>query len=285
MAECGSFSYASQQLCVTQPAVSKRIASLEQSLNHTLFDRLGRGISLTEAGEHLLPRAKKILADLQQTERSVRELSGEMLGSLTVATSHHVGLHHLPPILREFSSEHGGVNLQFEFLDSEKSHERVLTGSCELAIVTLPPKLAPPLAHTKLWRDPLVFVCGKHHRLNQDKYLRLEDLAKESAILPDLNTFTGRMAKQCFDDAELELQLNMTTNYLETIKMMVSVGLGWSLLPKTLVDPQLEILHIENVELERQLGIIYHEKRSFSNAGAAFYKMLCSTNHYTLNAP
>ena len=277
VAECGSFSEASQRLYVTQPAVSKRIAALEQSLNHSLFDRLGRKIHLTEAGEHLLPKAKKLLTELAETERSIKELSGEMAGTLIVATSHHVGLHHLPPILREFSAQHANVNLQFEFLDSEKSHEKVLNGHCELAIVTLPSLVDKPLARRVLWKDPLVFVSGPNHALSKRINLTLRDLAGHSAILPDLNTFTGRMAKQCFDDAKLSLKLNMTTNYLETIKMMVSVGLGWSLLPKTLVDQQLCILDVKNSALERELGIIYHEKRSFSNAASAFYQMLCLT--------
>lgn len=276
VAETGSFSQASSRLFVTQPAVSKRIAALEQSLNHTLFDRLGRQIRLTEAGEKLLPKAQALINDLNETERSIKELSGEIIGNLRVATSHHIGLHHLPPILREFSAEHPNVNLQFEFLDSEKAHEKVLKGSCELAIVTLPPILEQPLQQRILWKDPLVFVTGKTHFLAHKTKLTLADLAAESAILPDLSTFTGRMAKQCFEDAGLTLKLNMTTNYLETIKMMVSVGLGWSLLPKTLVDNQLSIIHVTGIELSRDLGIISHQKRSFGNAAAAFYQVLRS---------
>lgn len=274
VAQTHSFSRAAKQLFLTQPAISKRIASLEQRVNHSLFNRLGREVQLTEAGQALFPKAQFILQSMIETEREIRELSGEIIGNLRVATSHHIGLHHLPPILRQFAAKHNNVNLQFDFLDSEKAHEKVLSGDCELAIVTLPPKLPPPLIAEILWKDPLVFVVGKTHHLAHKTQLTLNELSSESAILPDLNTFTGRMVKQCFDDHKEILKINMTTNYLETIKMMVSVGLGWSLLPKTLVDDQLIEIPVKGVSSIRNLGVILHSKKTLSNAALAFYHVL-----------
>ncbi len=274
VAQTSSFSEASRQLFITQPAVSKRIAALESHLNHTLFDRLGKEVTLTEAGKSLMPQALKILQEIKDTERSIRELSGEIIGTLHVATSHHIGLHHLPPVLRAFASKHRNVNLQFDFLDSEQAHEKVIRGECELAVVTLAPKLEPPLEATLLWLDPLKFVVGKDHPLAKKRQITLEELSKHPAILPDLNTFTGRLVKSTFDKESLSLTLNMTTNYLETIKMMVSVGLGWSVLPATLIDEQMKTLNVPKFQLERELGVIKHQKRSLGNAAKAFYQTL-----------
>lgn len=274
VAKLRSFSAAANRLHITQPAISKRIAALETDLNHTLFDRLGKEVKLTEAGEALLSQAQRILHNIEDTARSIRELSGEIVGSLRVATSHHIGLHHLPPVLRLFAAMHKNVNLQFEFLDSEQAHNKIIKGECELAIITLAPKLEPPLVGKVLWHDPLVFVCGKDHPLAERKHLDLAALSSQAAILPDLNTFTGRLVKACFDSANLPLQLNMTTNYLETIKMMVTVGLGWSVLPHTLVDEHMVKLKIPNVHLTRELGVVKHQKRSLGNAARAFYAVL-----------
>lgn len=274
VAEAGSFSQAAQTLFLTQPAVSKRIAALEAKLNHPLFNRLGREVTLTEAGEALLPRAQTILQVMADTERNIRELSGEIRGTLRVATSHHIGLHHLPPILREFASTHKNVNLQFEFLDSERAHERVLRGECDLAVVTLAPVVEDPLEAETIWRDPLVFVASRDHALRTQRNLSLRELSRHPAILPDLNTFTGRLVKNRFDAAGLPLSLNMATNYLETIKMMVSVGLGWSVLPKTMVDGELTILQVPGQTFERKLGVVTHKKRTLGNAARAFYSVL-----------
>lgn len=272
-----SFSKAGEELFLTQPAVSKRIAALENELNHSLFDRLGREVALTEAGLALLPEAQNILQSIENTRRTIQELSGEIVGTLRVATSHHIGLHHLPPVLREFASTHKDVNLQFEFLDSEIAHFKVENGECELAIVTLAPEIEAPLQSTLIWHDPLSFVISKNNALSSKKHLTLADLSTEPAILPSLATFTGRLLKECFDQAQLPLTLNMTTNYLETIKMMVSVGLGWSLLPQNMVDDQLRVLNVQNVRISRQLGIITHKKRSLSNAARAFFEILCKS--------
>src|SRR5690606_13398414 len=143
--------------------------------------------------------------DIKETERSIKELSGEIVGSLRVATSHHIGLHHLPPILREFASSHREVNLQFEFLDSEQAHEKVLRGDVDFAIVTLAPELDPPLHGEVIWKDKLAFVVSKDHPLARLKTLTLEHLSTESAILPDLNTFTGRLVQQAFSESNLKL--------------------------------------------------------------------------------
>jgi len=274
VAQNRSFSLAAESLHITQPAVSKRIASLEQKLDHILFDRLGRDIKLTEAGEKLLPRAEYILNTMRDTERNIRELSGEISGTLRVATSHHIGLHHLPPVLHAFTSRHKHVNLQFEFLDSEQAHERVAHGDCELAIVTLAPKTRQPLIAESIWVDPLVFVASYKHPIISQLDVTLKDLSPLPSILPDLNTFTGRLVKNCFDKANVALQQNMTTNYLETIKMMVSVGLGWSVLPRTMVDNQMLELPIKNVHLQRELGVVTHTKRTLGNAANAFFDVL-----------
>ncbi|WNO10967.1 LysR family transcriptional regulator [Teredinibacter sp. KSP-S5-2] len=283
VAKHGSFSKAAEELFLTQPAVSKRIAALENELNHSLFDRLGRETMLTEAGQVLLPEAQSIMRSIETTKRSILELSGEIVGTLRVATSHHIGLHHLPPVLRKFAAAHKEVNLQFDFLDSEQAHFKVAKGECELAIVTLAPIIEEPLQDHLLWHDPLVFVVGQGHHLANKKSVTLKELSNETAILPSLATFTGRLLKECFDNANLPLTLNMTTNYLETIKMMVSVGLGWSLLPKKMVDEQLICLNVPGVSIARELGIITHKKRSLGNAARAFFELLCESSNNPTN--
>lgn len=274
VAKKGSFSGAAQSLFLTQPAVSKRISKLEEKLNHRLFDRLGRELRLTEAGQTLMPRAESLLQDWDDLTRNIRELSGEIVGTLRVATSHHIGLHYLPPILREFAIAHSNVNLQFDFLESEQAHQKVLHGECELAIVTLAPNIQTPLEDETLWEDPMALVVSHNHPLVENTRIDLEALSQTPAILPDLNTYTGRLIKQIFEDKKLDIQVSMTTNYLETIKMMVTVGLGWSILPRTMLDSQLLEIHLDDIQISRDLGIVVHKKRSISNAGRAFLGIL-----------
>ena len=140
VAETGSFSLAAEKLHLTQPAVSKRIALLEQHLDSELFDRIGRNVSLTEAGRALLPHARTISGQLIAAEQSVRDLSGEVTGHLRLATSHHIGLHRLPPVLSQFNKMFSGVKIDIDFMDSEQAYERIMQGKAELAVVTLAPR-------------------------------------------------------------------------------------------------------------------------------------------------
>lgn len=284
VARTGSFSVAATALFLTQPAVSKRIAALEGHLGTPLFDRVSRQIQLTEAGMALLPRAENILLQIREARRAMADLSGDVSGELRVATSHHLGLHKLPPVLRAFASQYPRVNLQFEFLDSEVAHERVARGHCELAVVTLAPNPMPQLICEPIWQDPLVFVTQVSE---QNPLGTLAELSRKPAILPDLQTYTGRLVKACFDERGLPLTLNMATNYLETIKMMVSVGLGWSVLPKSMLDEQLQVLPVQEVQLQRSLGVVRHQKRHLSNAASAFFALLIAnrTTDAVLNLP
>ncbi|MDX1270162.1 MAG: LysR family transcriptional regulator, partial [Oceanisphaera sp.] len=236
IAETGSFSEAGERLHLTQPAVSKRIASLEHQLSVRLFDRLGREVSLTEAGRALLPRAYQILNVLEDTRRALTNLTGEISGRLTLATSHHIGLHRLPPLLRAFTRAHPQVALDIQFLDSEVAYDEILHGRAELAVITLAPETREPVRAVPVWDDPLDFVAAPEHPLASNGEVSLADVAHHPAVFPGGNTFTHHIVRRLFEAQGLVPNIAMSTNYLETIKMMVSIGLAWSVLPRTMLD-------------------------------------------------
>ena len=274
IAETGSFSAAGERLHLSQPAVSKRIAALEQQLEVRLFDRIGREISLTEAGRALLPRAWQILNVLDDTRRALSNLNGDVSGRLTLATSHHIGLHRLPPLLRAFTRAHPQVALDIRFLDSEVAYEEVLHGRTELAVITLAPHTAAPVRAVPVWDDPLDFVAAPEHPLAHGGPATLVEVAQHAAVFPGENPFTHHIVQRLFEEAGLKPNVSMSTNYLETIKMLVSIGLAWSVLPRTMLDDQVARLALQGIQLTRQLGYIVHTERTLSNAARAFMQLL-----------
>ncbi len=274
IAECGSFSGAGERLHLTQPAISKRIAGLEQQLNVRLFDRLGREVSLTEAGRALLPRAYQILNVLDDTRRALTNLTGEVSGRLTLATSHHIGLHRLPPVLRAFTKRYPDVALDIQFLDSEVAYEEILHGRAELAVITLAPEPHTLVRAVPVWTDPLDFVVAPEHPLALNGAVSLADIAYHPAVFPGGNTFTHHIVQRLFEAQGLTANIAMSTNYLETIKMMVSIGLAWSVLPRTMLDDQVHSIALPGIQLSRQLGYIVHTERTLSNAARAFMALL-----------
>ncbi|MEN8174563.1 MAG: LysR family transcriptional regulator [Pseudomonadota bacterium] len=269
VAEKGSFSRAAESLFVTQPAVSKRIALLEQALGTRLFDRIGHGVSLTQAGERLLPRARDLLSKLDDMAREIGNLSGEVSGSLSMGTSHHIGLHRLPPVLRHYSAAFPEVDLDIRFMDSEQACNEVARGTLELGIVTLPRTPADELEILPLWKDRLHVVAGRDHPLAAIAHPKLSRLVKYGAVLPSASTFTRGRLQEALGDYADKLHVTMSTNYMETLKMLAVIGLGWTVLPATMLDEKLARVDVSGLHISRDLGIVTHRQRTLSNAARA----------------
>jgi len=274
VAESRSFSLAAERLHLTQPAVSKRIQALEANLDTRLLDRIGRQIVLTEAGRELLPRARHILLELKDSRRAIANLAGHVTGVLRIGTSHHIGLHHLPPVLRSFVTRYPDVDLDLQFMDSEAACQAVAKGELELGIVTLPPEPPGNLILTSTWPDPLLVMAAGNHPLGRRQQIHVADLSQYPAIMPAAWTYTRQIVEQALRPFGVELKIGLSTNYLETIKMLVSVGLGWSILPRTLLDKQVRALPIPALKLQRTLGFVQHQDRTLSNAAKALIALL-----------
>lgn len=283
VAETGSFSIAAEQLYITQPAISKRIKQLEQQFGSKLVDRKGKHIQLTQTGQALLPKARKILNNIQAARQQIADMEGSPMGTLSMATSHHVGLHHLPPILRSFTAQYPEVELDLNFMDSEQACQLIEHNELDLAVVTLPFDQKPKLEFTTIWDDHLMITCASNHPLAATKSPTFHDLIKHPAVLPSHGTFTRDAIDKALQEVLGDLKINLETNYLETIKMMVSVGLGWSILPHSMLDESLFQLKIPGFKASRQLGIVLNKNRSKSNPVNAMLELIHACNRESTN--
>jgi len=281
VADEASFSRAAERLFVTQPAISKRIAALEDDLGTPLFDRLGRQLALTEAGTTLLVSARRILADLNTSREAVLALGDHVAGRLQLATSHHIGIHRLPPILKAFTQRYPDVDLDLLFLDSELAIDGVMAGEIELAIVTLPEMEHRALQNTLVWPDPLAIVAAPDHPLCQAAMRRaalpVRALSEHAAVLPSRNTITRRILFDSLAPHGIEVTTALETNYLETIKMLVSVGLGWGVLPASMLDGSVHAIKLTGLSMQRRLGHVTLNDRTLSRAAKALLDLLVET--------
>lgn len=274
VAENHSFSIAAEKIFLTQPAISKRIATLESQLGTSLFDRIGRQIKLTEAGRALLPRALKIINEVEDSRRAIANLSHKVEGKLSIGTSHHIGLHRLPPVLREFIQRYPDVELDLHFMDSEEACRAVERGELELGIVTLPLNPDKHLKLKPIWKDRLQLVTGRDHPFVGSKQIPLDELGQHPAILPASGTYTRQLVETTFMTYNITPKSVIDTNYLETIKMLVSVGMGWSILPASMLDKTLISYSVEPFDISRQLGTVTHVRYSLSNAAIAMQELI-----------
>ena len=274
VAETGSFSRAAIRLHLSQPAVSKRIAALEAQAGAALFDRVGRDIRLTEAGRTLLPYARRSLAEIEDAGRALSRLSGEVGGRLSIGTSHHIGLHRLPAVLRDFTQRYPAVDLDLHFMDSEEACHAVEQGKLELGVVTLPLEPIARLEQKLIWPDPMAFVVASDHPLARKRRLKLAEIARYPALLPDEKTYTHRIVQAALRQHGVSPRVRLATNYLETLKMLVGIGLGWSVLPLSMLDGGLRALSVPALKLRRELGWVRHRERTLSGPARALLSLL-----------
>jgi DNA-binding transcriptional LysR family regulator len=278
VAELESVSRAAERLFLTQPAVTRRLQILEEQLGQPLFDRLGRHLMLTEAGRCLLPYARQILDLMDKSAQAVADLAATVQGTLTLVTSHHIGLHRLPLVLREYKRLYPEVTLKLRFMNSQEAHRAVRLGEADLGVTTEEDPISAGIVAETIWLDRLEMVVAPDHPLAaQARALQLEDLSPYPALLPDARFYTGRIVRELFQNrgVPLNIDADLSTDYLETLKALVAVGSSWSVLPATMLhDDALKILDVKDVHLERHLVAIRHAHRSLSRAAEAFAELL-----------
>jgi DNA-binding transcriptional LysR family regulator len=274
VAELQSFSLAAERLHITQPAVSKRIRQLEENMQTTLFDRIGKKSILTPNGLALMPHAEQILLEIKTYKAGLEREHDQPSGILSLATSHHVGLHRLPQVLRDFKIEYPQVDLDLHFMDSEDACIAVSKNEIELAIVTLPEIPDERLNLEPIWIDLLQVVLAPDHPLSHLSEINSDQLLDYPAILPSTGTFTRKIINQYFATAKGSMKIILETNYLETIKVMVSANLGWSMLPISMLDNTLTGISLNGLEIKRSLGIVTRRNRTLSLNSEAMIAML-----------
>ena len=274
VAELESFSLAAERLHITQPAVSKRIRQLEISVGTELFDRISKRSILTPNGKAFRPHAERILQELKSYRFSLSRQQDSPSGSLSFATSHHIGLHRLPGTLRDFKIRYPQVDLDLHFMDSEDACVAIANNELELAIVTLPEIADEKLECEPVWIDQLVVVTANDHPLAGQQDIDPVDLLEHAAILPSIGTFTRKIINSLFATDKDKLKIILETNYLETIKVMVSANLGWSILPRSMVDASLSGHRLSGLDVQRPLGIVTRKKRTLSLSSSAMIELL-----------
>ncbi len=274
VAELESFSRAAERLHITQPAVSKRIRQLENNIRVELFDRIGKRSILTPNGKAFKPHAERILQELRSYRSSLSQQQLTPSGSLSFATSHHIGLHRLPQVLRTFKIRYPRVDLDLHFMDSEDACAAIANNELELAIVTLPEDTDDKLECEAIWIDDLVVVMAADHELAALQEIDPAQLLQYAAILPSLGTFTRKIINNLFAASKDQLDIILETNYLETIKVMVSTNLGWSILPQNMVDSSLTSHHLSGLDAHRPLGIVTRKNRTLSLSSSAMLELL-----------
>jgi len=271
VAESMSVTKASKKLFLTQPAVSRRIATLEEQLGVRLFDRVNKKMFLTLPGSKLLPRCKQIMDDIDFAAREASHLGSKVMGHLTIGMSHHVSLYRAPNNLKRYQDLYPDVELDLNFLTSEEAIDLVARGKLEIALVTLPPKSITNLTFTPIWRDELCIAIPDNPEYREAS---LEELATKPVILPHDSSTTRKNIDTVFSEYNLSFAHITETSNFEVISKMIETGLGWSVLPTHMMNQSIVSRFTDIFSATRVQGVVSHSHRQLSLASEALHTLL-----------
>ena len=278
VAEEKSFSRAGEKIGRTQPAISSAIKLLEGELGEPLFDRLGKSVRLTAAGELLSEYSKRLLSLREEAVLAIGELRGLSRGSLRLGANETTCLYVLPEVLAAFTRSYPHVQVDIQRAITRSITERVIEGTLDFGIVTLPIRNAR-LQSITIHRDELALIVGPEHLLAQRRSVKMTDLENEPFILHKIGTTTRERLMKHFDDGGVKMKVTMELASIETIKRFVSIGMGISIVPRLCIAKELEegslkALSIRDARFQRRLGLIYNKNRYQSQAARAFLELI-----------
>lgn len=274
VARLGSNQAAAASLHITPPAVSMQIKELESQLQLALFNREGRGLSLSTAGEYFLVHVRRLLTAYKDTEDAMArflKLDRGVLSLGIVSTAEHF----VPQLLARFHEEYPGIELRLRVAHNrEKLVAMMRAGEVDLAVMGRPPKEIETRAEA-FAAHPLVFVAAPNHPLANLTSIPPSALSAYPFIVREPGSGT-RAAMQAFiDEHHLEPRVAMEVASNETITHSVMAGLGLSLLSLHTIGLELHsgllrILHIDGTPLMRTWFIVRVQSRHLSPAAEAF---------------
>src|SRR5687768_10965305 len=280
LVETRSFSQAAERNFVTQSAVSQQVRGLESRFKRRLLERVRgrRELHLTQAGEAFFEASRAVLSAHGRLEESMRQLSGTVGGTLRVATVYSVGLHELPPVVREFMALYPQAKIDLEYSRTTRVVRDVMSGAVDLGVVAYPEKRRG-LEIVTLGGDRLVFICRPDHALARRKKLSAPDLQGQSFVLFERDIPTRRATDRILRAHGVTVQRAAEFDNIETIKRAVEVGLGVAIVPRPSVldeerTGQLAVVQLAEPEWKRSVGVIYRSDRTLGTAAQKFIELL-----------
>jgi DNA-binding transcriptional LysR family regulator len=262
IAETGSFTACGRKLHVSQSAISRQIALLEEELGEPLFLRVGRKVRMTPAAEALVQLGQRVSQDVRDTVASVTDRTREMRGALRLSGGMTVCLYIFPTLVKQLRRSHPKLDVKMMVATAGRSVQEIRAGHVDAGLLTLPVEEAD-LVTMPVLREELLLVTMPGHPLAKRKKIAPQDLAGEPFVAFEAGSGTRRVIDRFFLSENIEPNIVMETENVEIIKAMVKTGLGIGIVPYVAVARevvrarQFFVTRIMGHELFRETGWVY----------------------------
>lgn len=262
-----SFTKAAESLHMTQPAVTFQVRQLEEYFNTRLFDRTHNRISLTEAGDRVYEYAARIFEIYGEMENSVREMTGEISGSLTIGASTTIAEYMLPALLGDFRAKYPDVSIHLKVSNTDGIVSMVENNTIDLGVVEAPVN-NKNLVVDQCRTDRLVAILPPGHERSKERSVSLDQLLEFPFICREEGSGTREVIAEYInaDECTMGLNISMELGSPEAVKGAVEAGMGISIVSNATIQKELRLGTLVAVSLdpplERPFSFV-HQKQKF----------------------
>ena len=274
-----SYTRASEELHLSQPAVSMQVRQLEEEIGLPLFERLGKRIVLTEAGQEVLSYSLTIQRSLQEMEEVLESLKGLNRGRLRLAVASTVN-YFAPRLMAIFQRRHPGISLRLDVTNREMLVQMLDSNAVDLVLMGVPPKDIEVESEAFL-DNPLVVIAPPDHPLAGTPDIPLARLADEVFVMREEGSGTRQAMERFFSERGLSIRHGMQMTRNEAVKQAVRSGLGLGVVSLHTIELELEtrrlvILDVTGFPDRRQWHLVYRQGKRLSPAASAFRDFVLS---------
>ncbi len=261
IAETGSFTACGRKLHVSQSAISRQIALLEEELGEPLFLRVGRQVRMTPAAESLVQLGQRVFQDVRDTVGAITDHTRALRGTLRLVGGMTVCLYVFPPLLKHMKRVYPELDVRVTVASALRSVEEIRAGRMDAGLLTLPVEESD-LVTMPVLREELLLVTMPTHPLARKRRIAPQDLNGEPFVLFEAGSATRKVIDSFFIAEKIEPTIVMDTENVEIIKAMVKTGLGIGIVPYQAVAREVRAkqffcARIEGHELVRETGWVY----------------------------
>ncbi len=265
VAELHSFSQAARELGYSQSAVSSQIAQLEAELETPLFDRVGKTVRLTDAGQIFQNYARSLLTTAQQAKAALQP-EQQIRGTLRVALADSVSSAFLPDLLRQYHARCPQVELVLRTATADEMLRMLSTNQTDLAYTLDQPILLSSVTLAVDTPEPVCFVAPAGHPLAGQEVVTLEELTRQEFLLTERGMSYRDALDQCLAAKGLEIHPYLELGSAAQLCQMVERGMGLSFLPEYIVRPALAAgtlarLNVPDCQLQMHRQLFYHRDK------------------------
>jgi LysR family transcriptional regulator, low CO2-responsive transcriptional regulator len=282
-----SFSKAAEILHLTQPGVSMHIKELEANAGLALFERIGKKLYVTEAGQELLTRAREMLRALKDAEDAIDGMKGLKRGRINLAVV-STAKYFVPQLLARFGKNFPELEIRLAVNNRNSVIEQLVANEVDLAIMGRSPQsldtIAEPFA-----RNPHVIIAAPDHPLAGQRRIPIERVAAESFIVREPGSGTRLAMQQFFEERRLACKVVMEMASNETIKQAVMAGMGVSFISRHTIDLEIQtqrlaVLDVKGTPVIRQWHVAHLARKRLSPTAAAFKHFVLTEGRELLRA-